>query len=754
MREKILSKHNSKYIILIIMILLLISVFLGYRTILQSQSSIQSQIQTRMLDVSNTAAGMINGDILKEVTPEDAGTDGYESIMHALRYFQNSSDVRYIYCIRDMGDGTFSLGLDPTEEDPGEFGSPIVYTDALYLASTGTSAADSEYYEDQWGRFCSAYSPVFDSEGKVAGIVAADFSAEWYSQQVSSLIGRMIFVGILAFFAGAGAVVVLYLRRLRRMEELQGQLNNMAATLMEEMGTAPSQENLVQEGTDSEGEIITIDTLERQIESMRTELKTQIAQMHGQAYRDGLTGVKSRLAYFETEKALDEKLKQEELPDFGVVVCDVNGLKKINDSLGHKAGDEHIIKACRMICEVFDHSPVYRVGGDEFAVILTGRDYENREELMRELHRISYAHIATNDVTVSGGLSVYIPSQDHSVREIFERADLAMYEEKTLLRSVGAKTRGGMQDSRFDEEELPVINVRKYILIADDVESNREILGDLLKEDYGIYYAANGVETMEMLRKHKDEIAILLLDLVMPGKTGREVMTEMQVDDDLMSIPVIVLTSDYQAELDSLKVGAMDFIPKPYPDIEIIKARIAKCIELSEYRDLIRATQKDKLTGLFNIDYFIRYVQKFDRQYKETSFDALVCDVNQFRSLNEQYGRQFGDWVLHSMGISIRKLARKTGGIGSRQGIDTFLLYCPHRQDYEELLDQFLEDTFVEEDTARKVRLRFGVYEDAGKEADIEERFLRAKSAADAIEEDPDVRIGYYSSSGKKNQAV
>jgi PleD family two-component response regulator len=292
---------------------------------------------------------------------------------------------------------------------------------------------------------------------------------------------------------------------------------------------------------------------------------------------------------------------------------------------------------------------------------------------MRELHQLSAAHISTNEAIVSGGMSEYDPKQDKNIQSTFERADSQMYKEKKLLKSLGAVTREDEPDqSDYGLNDTPFINVRKHILIADDIPNNRELLGDLLQEDYDIFYAADGVEALEILREHKDEIALLLLDLYMPNLTGREVMMEMQVDEDLMSIPVIVLTVDQDAELDCLKIGAMDFITKPYPDIDIVKARIAKCIELSENRDLIRHTERDKLTGLFNFDYFIRYVERIDIQSKGAVFDALVCDVNRFHSVNEQYGRQFGDLVLRSIGISFRKLARKTGGIACRRGETPF----------------------------------------------------------------------------------
>jgi diguanylate cyclase (GGDEF)-like protein len=129
--------------------------------------------------------------------------------------------------------------------------------------------------------------------------------------------------------------------------------------------------------------------------------------------------------------------------------------------------------------------------------------------------------------------------------------------------------------------EMPVFKPRKHLLIADDIESNREMLGDLLCEDYEILYACDGVETLEILRDRSNDIDLLILDLYMPNMSGKEVLSIMQTDKDIKSVPVIVLTVDHKAELECLKLGAMDFIPKPYPDIEIVKARIAKCIALS-----------------------------------------------------------------------------------------------------------------------------------------------------------------------------
>ena len=130
--------------------------------------------------------------------------------------------------------------------------------------------------------------------------------------------------------------------------------------------------------------------------------------------------------------------------------------------------------------------------------------------------------------------------------------------------------------------EMPMIKTRKQILIADDNMSNMETLGELLSEDYDICFASDAAETLEILRGHMGGISLVLLDMNLPNITGQEVIARMQDDQALKNIPVIVMAVDHMSEVEYLRMGAMDFISKPYPNIEIVKARIAKCIALSE----------------------------------------------------------------------------------------------------------------------------------------------------------------------------
>ena len=473
------------------------------------------------------------------------------------------------------------------------------------------------------------------------------------------------------------------------------------------------------------------------------EYARNLSAARSMATIDSLTGIKNKHAYVQWEEQINTKIEIGEQEPFAVVVCDMNNLKAVNDLYGHKEGDVCIRNACAKICRIFSHSPVFRIGGDEFVVILLGEDYSQREKLMEQINELpkDRSKIRIGE-TIAAGMVEYDRHQHYSLSSVFEEADKAMYERKQHMKEEFSTD---YEPSKSDlmPQDIPAINVRKSVLIADDIEMNREILGDLLGGDYDIYYAGDGAETLQVLRGHPGEIDLVLLDLIMPNMSGREVLAEMQVDEELMSIPVIILTVDQETELDCLRIGAMDFIPKPFPDIEIVKARIAKCIELSEYRDLIRHTERDKLTGLLNKDYFFRYVSRLDNIYKDTALDAVVCDVNRFYTINQKYGRKFGDRVLSAIGAALRKLARQTGGIGCRQGSDTFLLYCPHQEDYAFLLRKFTSDVFAEEEMADRVRLRFGVFADAKREPDAEERFARAAAAAEGIKDDPAAICGY-----------
>ncbi len=121
--------------------------------------------------------------------------------------------------------------------------------------------------------------------------------------------------------------------------------------------------------------------------------------------------------------------------EFGLVVCDSNNLKQINDTLGHAAGDEYIKSSARLLCDIFVHSPVFRVGGDEFIIFLRGTDFTCRLELMEKLRGQVLENKRTGTgVVLASGMSEYRSESDNFVSDIFERADKEMYEDKRRLK--------------------------------------------------------------------------------------------------------------------------------------------------------------------------------------------------------------------------------------------------------------------------------------------------------------------------------
>ena len=150
------------------------------------------------------------------------------------------------------------------------------------------------------------------------------------------------------------------------------------------------------------------------------------------ANRDALTGVKSMNAYVEEEHRIDEEIASGTVSPFAVLVCDLNRLKEINDTRGHNAGDQYIKNACAVICRIFKHSPVFRVGGDEFAVLLYGSDFESREELLEQIRES--ACCGEEYPVIASGLAEYIPGVDNSLSSVFDRADAAMYGNKKIQR--------------------------------------------------------------------------------------------------------------------------------------------------------------------------------------------------------------------------------------------------------------------------------------------------------------------------------
>lgn len=175
--------------------------------------------------------------------------------------------------------------------------------------------------------------------------------------------------------------------------------------------------------------ISNIDTVVHQEE----EYAKRLTQAQSQANQDALTGVKNRHAFLNAEEQLDRQIEEQPQLEFALVIFDVNDLKQVNDARGHQAGDQHLRNACKAICDIFKHSPVFRIGGDEFAVVAQGGDYDCIDELLEKVAEHNAAAARTEKPIIACGMARY--DDDGSVAPVFERADLAMYDNKADLKA-------------------------------------------------------------------------------------------------------------------------------------------------------------------------------------------------------------------------------------------------------------------------------------------------------------------------------
>ncbi len=286
-------------------------------------------------------------------------------------------------------------------------------------------------------------------------------------------------------------------------------------------------------------------------------------------------------------------------------------------------------------------------------------------------------------------------------------------------------------------------NGKRRILLVEDELINREILGFMLRDSYDVFFAETGSRALELLDEHFATLSLVLLDLNLPDMKGMDILRGIKSNGHTALLPVIVMTADQDSEVECLSLGATDFISKPYPKQEIVLARIRRTIELFEDRDILRWTERDHLTGLYNREFFYRYAAQFDAFHPNVPMDAIMLDINHFHMLNERYGKESGDEVLRRVADKLRQAVQDTDGIVCRPRADTFLVYCPHRSDYQLILD----DICAEMTEDYHVRARMGVYSEVDRSVDMERRFDRAKQAADAVKNSYSHAVGLYDDS-------
>ena len=433
---------TTRYVVIVGLLLVTANIILGVVSTHQSRTAMMNMVRKSMLAVSNSAADLLDGDVMGALTEDDVGSPAYNDALEKLRVFQNNADIEYIYAVRQVGEGKYVFTMDADPVDPGLFGEEIVVTKAVVAAGNGIATVDDAPYSDRWGSFYSAFSPILDSNGNVAGIVGVDFSAEWYEHELYNHSTTIILLSILSVLFGA-AVMLLITRKLRsKFQELDKGLSALARNLdalSEEISSnigykqsvskdakpAPETETLVNDE---------IEALGLKIHAMQRDMERYLDYVHAQAFTDSLTHVGNTNAYQEELQHLNKQI-EDGSADFCALVFDIDNLKIVNDRFGHAEGDRIIRGAAAAIADVFGRDRTFRIGGDEFIAIPLGL---TEAQVKSKLLSIDAAIDAFNASSVqpaavlslSSGVAFYRKGEDKSFRDIFIRADEAMYETK------------------------------------------------------------------------------------------------------------------------------------------------------------------------------------------------------------------------------------------------------------------------------------------------------------------------------------
>ncbi len=261
----------------------------------------------------------------------------------------------------------------------------------------------------------------------------------------------------------------------------------------------------------------------------------------------------------------------------------------------------------------------------------------------------------------------------------------------------------------METNENIIRKIKRVVLVADDEFINQEILREILQDNYEIVTADNGYETLEIMRTYSRPISLILLDVNMPEMGGIEVLGELAKDETLRKIPVIVATSEKSYEVECLKLGAVDFITKPYDMPEIIRARVNRAIELSEDRAVIKAVLRDQLTGAYSMDAFSEYAVKMDQYHPNQLMDVVVVNLRSFHLYNALYGHEAGDLILRTLAQLLKDGARKHDGIVARVQGDSFAMYLRHEVNYDDLANAIQEGLSKVHNVERRW-VRIGIY--------------------------------------------
>ncbi len=633
------NKNISRKIILMVEgILLISSILFCAVSIYRARIGIRKAIQQRMLDIANCASGSVSGDVLKSLTAADTGSAAYEKIYNTLAVFRDNVELEYVYCIRQTEAKQFIFTMDLDLYTPAGFGDSVKYTEALASAGRGTAAVDEVPYSDAWGKFYSAYSPVFDSSGLVAGIIAVDFSAEWFEAQLSaqtlSTVASYFAILLLSLLVAA----VLSMMTVRPFVQMQARL--MEEKMRAESSNRAKSDFLANMSHEIRTPINAVLGMNEMIlrEDRRAQARPEdsappvrealknigvYAEDVKNAGHNLLAIINDILDFSKIEAGRIEL--QETIYQFSSVLNDLSNMfffkaqdkglafiMDVDESLPDRLrGDE--VRIRQVLTNILSNAVKYTEQGSvrltvrgerqgDGRLILTasvedtgiGIRPEDEGKLFSRFERLDMQRNSTVEGTGLGlvitkrlldmmGGSISVRSA-YGVGSAFTVVIPQGIEDDAPIGDYRKRFEASMQEAKPYREAFRAPDAR--ILIVDDTQMNLNVVVNLLKKtEIQIDTATSGADALALTDEKKYDA--ILMDQRMPGMNGTEILHQIRARAEGLNrdTPVICLTADavVGARERYLNDGFADYLSKPV-DGQVLERVILKYLPREKVR--------------------------------------------------------------------------------------------------------------------------------------------------------------------------
>lgn len=474
-----LKKKLTILIVSIIAVIILLAILLSFRNITDINQSLYT---SRAEELSATAAAVVDPQQVKvirdqvmkiydatedKVSTDDWGspefeayleryahitkTKEYQTIQRQLRVIQDENHLQsvYILCFDMETESTIYL-VDAAHEDPcmpGSFDPGMYEVDKEAMRHPGDGIPSEVTNTEEYGWLVAAGSPIF-ADDELIGFAGADIPMN----DVMKKRNQFLLQAIIALLVLAGIFITVSIILIDRM--IVRPINKLSDTSEKYWRDSGSEihhdfsELQIHTGDEIETLSISMKQMEENInehvqkilettEALRTA-REHAHEMDRVANIDAMTKLRNKRAYdLETER-IDQKIKEGER-EFGLAMIDLNNLKMINDAYGHEKGDIAIKTLCQTVCYVFKHSPVFRVGGDEFVVVLSNHDYKYLEDLKaefeEEMEKCQNGEHPWDRISAAAGYALFDPEIDSDMESVLKRADQAMYARKKQMKA-------------------------------------------------------------------------------------------------------------------------------------------------------------------------------------------------------------------------------------------------------------------------------------------------------------------------------